>query len=114
MNDDRREGGGGEVPPGHSDQDDLAGRKARLEQTLAKVKGVRDKQRAPERTDFGTNYSKAFRLASEFTGGVLVGAVLGWGFDQLLGTSPIGLVVFLLLGFAAGVMAMVRTGRSGD
>ena len=59
-----------------------------------------------------------FRLSSELVAGVLVGAGLGWGIDRLLSTSPFGLIVFLLLGFAAGVVNVVRSataasGRSG-
>ena len=40
---------------------------------------------------------------------VVVGAALGWGFDALLGTSPWGLIVFLLMGFAAGILSLMRT-----
>jgi Uncharacterized protein conserved in bacteria len=96
----------------HSDRDGLEARRRRLETTLAEVRDVRAKAQAPKDGDFGTNYGKAFRLASEFVGGVLVGAVIGWGVDQLLGSSPVGLVVFLMLGFAAGVLAMVRSARA--
>ena len=49
------------------------------------------------------------RLSSELVAGVLVGAGLGWGFDRLLSTSPWGLIVFLLLGFTAGVITVMRT-----
>jgi ATP synthase protein I len=49
------------------------------------------------------------RLSSELVAGVLVGAALGWGFDRLLSTSPWGLIVFLLLGFTAGVLNVMRT-----
>jgi ATP synthase protein I len=49
------------------------------------------------------------RLSSELVAGVLVGAGLGWGFDRLLSTSPWGLIVFLLLGFTAGVLNVMRT-----
>jgi ATP synthase protein I len=48
------------------------------------------------------------RLSSELVAGVLAGAALGWGFDRLLSTSPWGLIVFLLLGFAAGVINVMR------
>ena len=49
------------------------------------------------------------RLSSELVAGVLVGAGLGWGFDRLLSTSPWGLIVFLLLGFTAGVINVMRS-----
>ena len=40
---------------------------------------------------------------------MLVGAGLGWLIDRWLGISPWGLIVFLLLGFAAGVLNVMRT-----
>ena len=52
--------------------------------------------------------ARGFRLSSELIAGVVVGAVIGWGFDRLLSTSPFGLIVFFLLGFAAGVVNVVR------
>ena len=53
--------------------------------------------------------ARGFRLSSELVAGVVVGAVIGWGFDRLLSTSPFGLIVFFLLGFAAGVVNVVRS-----
>jgi ATP synthase protein I len=50
-----------------------------------------------------------FRLSSELIAGVAVGALMGWGFDRLLSTSPFGLIVFVLLGFTAGVLNVVRS-----
>lgn len=53
--------------------------------------------------------ARGFRLSSELIAGVLVGAVIGWGIDRLLSTSPWGLIVFFLLGFVAGVINVMRT-----
>ena len=50
-----------------------------------------------------------FRLSSELIAGVGVGALMGWGFDRLLSTSPFGLIVFVLLGFSAGVLNVIRS-----
>ena len=50
-----------------------------------------------------------FRLSSELIAGVAVGALMGWGFDRLLSTSPFGLIVFVLLGFTAGVLNVIRS-----
>ena len=49
------------------------------------------------------------RLSADFIAGVVLGAALGWGFDRLFGTSPWGLAGFLLLGFAAGILAVMRS-----
>lgn len=54
------------------------------------------------------------RLSSEFIAGILVGAALGWAVDQLLGISPWGLIVFLILGFAAGVLNLLRAAKMVD
>jgi ATP synthase protein I len=56
--------------------------------------------------------ARGLRLSSELIAGVLVGAVLGWGFDRLLSTSPFGFIAFFLLGFAAGVVNVVRATRA--
>lgn len=53
-------------------------------------------------------YALAVKVSSEFIAGVVVGAVLGYGFDHVLGTSPWGMIVFLMLGFAAGVLNVLR------
>jgi ATP synthase protein I len=57
---------------------------------------------------------RAFRMSTEFVAGVVAGGGLGWVFDYALGTTPWGLIVFLLLGFAAGIFNVVRVaGTSG-
>jgi len=52
--------------------------------------------------------SRGLRLGSEFVAAIFVGAGLGYIIDMFLPTRPWGLVVLLLLGFAAGVLNVVR------
>lgn len=52
---------------------------------------------------------RGFQLSSELIAGVVVGALIGWGIDRLLSTSPFGMIVFLLLGFIAGVVNVIRS-----
>jgi len=66
--------------------------------------------RGPPAAD-ASGYARGFRLSSELVGGVLVGAGIGWALDRVLGISPWGLIVFLLLGFAGGVFNVVRATR---
>lgn len=51
----------------------------------------------------------ALRLSSEFIAAIVVGAGLGWFIDRIAGTSPWGLIVFLFLGFGAGVLNVLRS-----
>ena len=53
--------------------------------------------------------SMAWRITIELAVSIAVGASMGWGLDSLLGTMPAFLVVFIMLGFAAGVRTMMRT-----
>lgn len=55
-----------------------------------------------------TKLAWAYRLAAEFVAAILVGMGLGWGVDQLFGTGPWGLIVMILVGFAAGVVNVMR------
>lgn len=63
----------------------------------------------PKAADNASAMARGLRLSSELVGGVLVGGVIGWALDHWLGISPFGLIVFLLLGFAAGVLNVMRS-----
>lgn len=56
-----------------------------------------------------TNFGLAVRVSSDFIAAIFVGGALGWFLDSFAGTSPFGLVILLLLGFAAGVLNVMRT-----
>jgi ATP synthase protein I len=86
---------------------DFARRLDRLSRDLDAERRERAAAAPPERRD-GAGYAQGVKLASEFVAGVLVGAALGWGLDRVAGTSPWGLIGFLLLGFGAGVLNVVR------
>jgi ATP synthase protein I len=56
-----------------------------------------------------SNLARALRLSSEFIAGILLGIFVGWLVDYFTGWSPWGLIVFLLLGFAAGTVNAMRS-----
>ena len=43
-----------------------------------------------------------FRVASELAAAIMVGGFIGWSLDKWLGSSPWGLLIFLMLGIVAG------------
>jgi ATP synthase protein I len=98
-----------------SDEAALSARLGSLNQRLSEIGGSRKigTDRSGGEQDAAQAKASAMaiglRLSSELVAGVLVGAALGWGFDRLLSTSPWGLIVFLLLGFTAGVLNVMRT-----
>lgn len=53
--------------------------------------------------------SLAWRMVVELVISVMVGAAMGWGLDSVFSTLPLFLIVFVLLGFAAGVRTVMRS-----
>lgn len=99
---------GGKVPV--DDEAALSERLRSLGRRLDKAEAEAKQQAKAEVAKSGgmQGMGLALRVASEFASGVLVGAGLGWLVDRWLGTSPWGLIVLLLLGFAAGVLNVLR------
>jgi ATP synthase protein I len=52
-----------------------------------------------------------FRLSVELVVGLVVGGGIGWLLDRWLGTSPLLLILFFLVGAAAGMYNVVRAAR---
>ncbi len=48
------------------------------------------------------------RVATELLAGLLIGASVGWAIDSWLNTSPLFLIIFFLLGGAAGILNLWR------
>jgi len=91
-----------------NETDVLAARRRELEKQLREKGVLKEPELIEESPPEKTNFGQAVKLASEFLAAVIVGVVLGLGFDQITGLTPWGLVVFLLLGFAAGIVNMLR------
>ena len=88
---------------------DLSARLQSLGQRLAHKEGASRKTEAePSSKSDPSALARGFRLSTELVGGVAVGAFIGWALDRWLGISPWGMIVFLLLGFAAGVINVMR------
>src|SRR5664279_802560 len=107
-------GGDGNREKSSSNEAALSARLGSLDHRLSEIRDSRKigTDRSGNEQDAAQAKASAMavglRLSSELVAGVLVGAALGWGFDRLLSTSPWGLIVFLLLGFTAGVVNLMR------
>jgi len=67
------------------------------------------------KTHGGGKYSgagQAWQMVIELTTGMVIGVLIGMGLDAVTGLAPVFIVVFTLLGFAAGVRVMMQTAAS--
>ena len=85
-------------------KDKLAG----LEQRIAAARKAGEPKPRGEKEKYAA-MSMAWRITTELIVSIMIGAAMGWGLDWLFGSIPIFLVVFTLLGFAAGVRTIMRS-----
>jgi ATP synthase protein I len=116
------EGAGGGENGNHDkssvDEAALSARLGSLDHRLSEIRGSRKIETDQPGSEGGDGSARAsamargFQLSSELIAGVVVGAGIGWGIDRLLSTSPFGMIVFLLLGFTAGVVNVIRSANA--
>ena len=58
-----------------------------------------------------TSLGIAFRFSTEMVAALIVGGGMGYGIDWLAGTKPIFLIVFFVLGAAAGIRNVLRAAK---
>lgn len=87
--------------PSQSDEDSLQSR-------LEKVRARRAAREAQARSKANAAMGIGFRLSLELVVAVVVGSLLGYGIDRWLGTFPLALVIFFVIGAVAGVRNMLR------
>ena len=93
--------------------------KAALERKLSDLGTRIDKAAAPRVSAASAEDEQArsramgmgFSIAAQLVAGVGVGGAIGYFLDRWLGTAPWLMVLFLGLGFAAGMMNVIRTAR---
>ncbi len=89
-----------------------AARLAALEKRIADAAAKVSAKRAGSGSRPGFSQGEvAWRMVVELVSGMVLGLGLGYGLDVLLGTRPIFLIIFCLLGFAAGIRVMLGTAR---
>lgn len=78
-----------------------------LEERLKKIKGPEKEEHSGDK---GYNQAQyAWQMVVELIAGLGIGFGIGYGLDAIFGTKPIFMVLFILLGFAAGVKVMLGT-----
>ena len=99
------------------DDDEAAALRARLDRLAAELKSraapsppLPAPKSAPQTSgsSAGSAMSLGLRAGSEFVSAVIVGVGIGWVLDRALGTNPAFLIVFFLIGVAAGVLNVIR------
>jgi ATP synthase protein I len=81
-----------------------------LEKRIEAAKGKPKEERS--QTAKGISQGEvAYRMVIELATGIVLGVGIGYGLDVLFGTLPVFLVIFSLVGFAAGVRTMMGTAR---
>ena len=81
-----------------------------LAELEAKIAAAKARQAPKPRAD--EHYSQAqlaWRMVIELVAGLGIGFGIGYGLDVLFGTLPIFMVLFTMLGLAAGVKTMLRS-----
>ncbi|NNE51506.1 MAG: AtpZ/AtpI family protein [Sulfitobacter sp.] len=84
--------------------------KPSLDALEAKIAAAKARQAPKPRAD--EHYSQAqlaWRMVIELVAGLGIGFGIGYGLDVLFGTLPIFMVLFVMLGLAAGVKTMLRS-----
>ena len=84
-----------------SDLDDF---KTRLKIAKSKIK----KQLAYDNEKRGSFMGNAFKLGTELVAAVAVGTIIGFILDSWFDTKPWLIIVFFLLGAAAGMLNVIR------
>jgi ATP synthase protein I len=86
------------------------GRISDLGERLDKVKAQRHAEAQAELdADMrGRGMAYGMRMAAELVAAVIVGGAIGYGIDWWIGSKPWFFLLFFVLGFAAGVLNVVR------
>ena len=79
----------------------------RLKALNARIERRASGTKAPTQSN-RTGWAYGVKLGSEFMSAIIVGAAIGYVADIWIGTSPFGFIIFLLLGFVAGVLNILR------
>lgn len=85
---------------------------ARLDKAKADARNQRDDPRGDKAPGVqGAAFGQALKISVELVVGIAVGGFIGKVLDDYFETKPIFLIVFLMLGFAAGLLNIIRAAQ---
>jgi ATP synthase protein I len=99
----------GAWPVAETDQNDPKARLDALERKLADKRAAMAPK--PHMDEHYSQAQQAWRMVIELVAGLGIGFGMGYGLDAAFGTQPFLMVIFTLLGFAAGIQTMMRTAK---
>ena len=82
--------------------------KTRLKIAKSKIK----KQLDEENEKRGSFMGNAFKLGTELVAAVAVGTIIGFILDNWFDTKPWLIIIFFFVGFAAGIVNVIRTAKN--
>ncbi len=98
--------------PGELSSEDRTHLKRRLSGLGERLGKVRSRDRPPSsENQRGRGIGYALRMSLDMVLAVVVGGAIGWFLDRWLGTAPVLLLLFGVLGVAAGFLNVARTYR---
>ena len=83
-----------------------------LETRLKIAKSKLEIKHSKADTKKGAFLGNAFKLGTELVAAVAVGSIIGFILDNWFGTKPILIIIFFFIGFAAGILNVVRTAKN--
>lgn len=83
---------------------DLASRIA----SAKRERDLEDKRASGDASADTTGLARGLRIGSEFVAAILVGTGIGYLIDLGLGTSPWGMLILFMVGFAAGIRNVIQ------
>lgn len=87
---------------------ELSGRLAQAEaNAVGKKNRVEEARRKGDKALAGA-MGQGVRVMGEFVAAIVVSALLGWQFDKWFGTSPVALLIMLVLGACAGFWGVYK------
>jgi ATP synthase protein I len=83
-----------------------------LDAQLKTARAQYEKQEAPRPSAYSKEMNSGLRAFMEMVGVLLGSGLMGWVFDDYFGTTPIILIIFVILGIAAAFFNLYKLSKN--